>query len=277
MDYLDYRKALGIEIYDSDKQNIFKSRIQTYFQVIATFDFNREAEAEFSYQIGDPCLLEADRWDFEINEVTGPKRIWLYLQNHQQEFSDFLSCLCTFLNTYKSNTYIKANIRKAIENALKDSHIQYEILKDKDGVFYFPKGAPELDKSLISEPYQWLSIYPEAQQSFAKALKQYAINDKSNASNTIDALRKALEAFFQQFFSSNQSLENLKGAYGAYLKEHGIPKEIANNFNSLLEQYTNYNNHYAKHHDKSSQNVAEYMLYQTGNIMRLLLTLNQED
>ena len=277
MDYIDYRKALGTELYDADKLKMFKARIQTYFQAIADFPFNKFAEAEFSYHIGDPCLYEANTWDFEINASTGPKRIWLYLQNHQKDFSDFLACLCTFINTYKCNASTKASIRKAIENALKDSHIQFEIYKDKDGIFYFPKGVPEFDRALVTEPYHWIKEYPVARTAFAKALREYASIDENSASKIIDALRKALESFFQQFFHSDQSLENLKGVYGNYLKEHGIPKEIANNFNSLLDQYTNYNNHYAKHHDKSSQNVAEYMLYQTGNIMRLLLTLKQTE
>ena len=277
MDYLDYRKALGIEMFDSEKQRIFKSRIQTYLQAFANFPFEPFQEAQFSYQIGDPCLCEANNWDYEINAPTGPKRIWLYLQNHQNDFADFLSCLCTFINTYKCNASTKASIRKAIENALKDSHIQFEIYKDKDGVFYFPKGVPEFDKALVSEPFQWIKEYPVTQIAFAKALREYASNDESNASEIIDALRKALESFFQQFFNSNQTLENLKNVYGSFLKEHGVPKEIASNFETLLNQYTNYNNNYAKHRDRSSLNVAEYMLYQTGNIMRLLLTLKHAE
>ena len=36
-------------------------------------------------------------------------------------------------------------------------------------------------------------------------------------------------------------------------------------------------NNYAKHHNKTSKNVLEYIMYQTGNIIRLLITLNQEE
>ena len=36
-------------------------------------------------------------------------------------------------------------------------------------------------------------------------------------------------------------------------------------------------NNYAKHHNKTSRNVLEYIMYQTGNIIRLLITLKQEE
>jgi hypothetical protein len=36
-------------------------------------------------------------------------------------------------------------------------------------------------------------------------------------------------------------------------------------------------NGYAKHHDKTELNVLEYLMYQTGNIIRLLITLKQAE
>ena len=36
-------------------------------------------------------------------------------------------------------------------------------------------------------------------------------------------------------------------------------------------------NNYSKHQDKTSSLVLEYIMYQTGNIMRLLMTLYEED
>lgn len=75
--------------------------------------------------------------------------------------------------------------------------------------------------------------------------------------------------------SITDSLEKCKAIYGTYLKDHGVPKEISNNFESLLASYTNYMNDNAKHQDKADVNVLEYIMYQTGNIIRLLITLKQ--
>ena len=76
---------------------------------------------------------------------------------------------------------------------------------------------------------------------------------------------------------SEKSLENMISDYGSYLKNKGIPKEISNNFEKLLNQYTDFMNNYAKHHDKTSVNVLEYIMYQTGNIIRLLITLKKQE
>jgi len=40
---------------------------------------------------------------------------------------------------------------------------------------------------------------------------------------------------------------------------------------------TNFMNGYAKHHDKASKKVLEYIMYQTGNIIRLLVTLKERE
>lgn len=45
----------------------------------------------------------------------------------------------------------------------------------------------------------------------------------------------------------------------------------------LLQTYYNFMNGYAKHHDKTELNVLEYLMYQTGNIIRLLVTLKQAE
>lgn len=60
------------------------------------------------------------------------------------------------------------------------------------------------------------------------------------------------------------------------MTEKGVPVELRNNFEKLLESYTKYINNYAKHHDKVSLNVLEYIMYQTANLIRLAITLNTD-
>ena len=67
----------------------------------------------------------------------------------------------------------------------------------------------------------------------------------------------------------------MKSEYGTYMKEKGVPPEVSNNLETLLQSYTNFMNGYAKHHDKTDKNVLEYIMYQTGNIIRLLITLKK--
>lgn len=74
-----------------------------------------------------------------------------------------------------------------------------------------------------------------------------------------------------------KALERNKSIYGNYLSKAGVPKEIASNFETLLQTYCSFMNGYAKHHDKTELNVLEYLMYQTGNIIRLLITLKQAE
>lgn len=64
--------------------------------------------------------------------------------------------------------------------------------------------------------------------------------------------------------------------YGAFMDEHNVPSEISNVLTKILDLYTKYNNNYAKHHDKAEENVLEYIMYQTGSFIRLLITLKNE-
>lgn len=115
--------------------------------------------------------------------------------------------------------------------------------------------------------------YPKAHKAYSTALLKYAEATPATASETADSLRKALELFMREFFGVDKNLENLRPIYGNYLKARGVPASISNNFETLLQAYANYMNDNAKHDDRVKLNVLEYILYQTGNVMRLLLTL----
>ena len=265
MDWLDYREKLGIGFSDNDKGKLLSNKVATFVE---------NSQIMSSYTDGDYyrfCLMTGTMYDdpypltsflsilFQKKNITIPQTISYYI---------------AMVNTYAS---VDAPTRKLLIDILgkflKEVHVPYELFKDDDGYFVFPKGANELDNALVSEPLAWLSEYPKAHTAFIKALKEYAEASPENASDIADKFRKALETFMQEFFNTGKSLENCKAIYGTYLAEHGVPKEIAGNLETLLQAYTNYINNYAKHKDRTQVNVLEYLLYQTGNVIRLLITL----
>ena len=134
-----------------------------------------------------------------------------------------------------------------------------------------------MDSALVSQPLSWLSQYPKAHTAYVKALKEYSEASPDNASDIADKFRKTLETFLREFFGNNAPLEKNKVEYGRYLKSRGVPAEITGNMETLLQAYANFMNGYAKHQDATSLNVLEYLMYQTGNIIRLLITLKQEE
>ena len=69
-----------------------------------------------------------------------------------------------------------------------------------------PKGAKELDTTLVSEPLDWLKDYPKTRKTFCIALKQYT--DGVYIRDVADNFRKALEEFFQEFLGNTKNLAN---------------------------------------------------------------------
>ena len=280
MDYIDCREKLGLSFSDSDKQKLFIKRIHTLLLMKYQITFHEAEEIQFCYEVGIQTWMERQKTVLgnviNFDEPKGMRKLFFYLDDLQDNFIDFLAALVVFLNLFPCNSEKKKSLLENIELALRDSHIQYELLDDSGKTFIFPKGAKELDRALVSEPLEWLSSYQTSQKAFSKALKLYADSSDSNASDVADAFRKSLETFFQEFFNSDKSLENLKSEYGQFLKNCNVPAEISNNFQSLLNSYALFMNNYAKHHDKTSKNILEYIMYQTGNIIRLLITLKNE-
>ena len=284
MEWIDYREKLGISFWDEKKasffiaqllnslDDFFKDRIDSrdLYEII---DFDAVSDAEYH----SFCKMTGTRRGSILD--TGKRKIQESLEEHSANLSDFLSYYMAFVNclTNRSNGIQQAELLKLLDSAFADSRLQYAILKDGNMYFVFPKGAAELDAALVSQPLEWILAYPKAHKAYSTALLKYAEATPATASETADSLRKALELFMREFFGVDKSLENLRPIYGNYLKAHGVPSSISNNFETLLQAYTNYMNDNAKHDDRVKLNVLEYILYQTGNVMRLLLTLRCDE
>lgn len=280
MDWIDYREKLGIGFNDNDKIKIFYTRISNVLNsLVQSGDVSITADEYFCF-----CDETGSRVDSSLLvDFRGSDRFRdciHIIRDHERLFTDYLSYFVWFINTVKSEEerpWNKENYKNLLTRCLKDSHIQYDLLEDDGKFFVFPKGAEEMDAALVSQSLFWLAAYPNAHTAFVKALKEYSEATPENASDIADKFRKTLETFFQEFFSCDKSLENCKGLYGSYLKSRNVPPEITANFETLLQSYTNFMNGYAKHHDKTGLNVLEYIMYQTGNIIRLLITLKQAE
>lgn len=283
MDFLDYREKLGIGFCDTEK---FKYFLQKIFNVLSAIEDDYSSGCIDVDEFYSFCNLTGTYLDTNLSPEHLNRERYRYcisiLNRHTENMTDFLSYYIAFTNSIKIKKYSeKCWTRKGFANLLvnmcKEAHIPVDLLMDEDEYFAFPKGVPEMDYALVSQPLEWLNKYPAAHTAWVKALKEYSNSTDENASEVADKFRKSLEAFFQAFFEGNKSLENYKADYGKYLKKQGIPKEISGNFEMLLQAYSNYMNNYAKHRDATNERVLEYLMYQTGNIIRLLITLRREE
>ncbi len=279
MEWLDYRKKLGIGFSDSDKFRLFLRKIYNYLEGIAR-DNSVSIHANEYLKYCNMCGIEV-KYDICFEPDKGFDRFRdciSIIRDKDYCIESFLAYYVAFINSldikYHCNDE-KEKLTRLLTKKLQESHIPYEIINDNEGFFVFPQGAKELDDGLVSEPLSWLEEYPLSHRAFVKALKEYADLNEDNVSDVADKFRKALETFLQEFFGKDKNLENLHSVYGDYLKEKGIPKEIRQNFCTVLQMYINYMNSYAKHHDKASINALEYIMYETGNIIRLLVMLRR--
>lgn len=269
MKYVDYREKLGLGFNDENKTKMLFNKIIEFlkkanndYTLIDALFGSEDAEYLFFQMVGENTCYD------DYRDIINSFRKETSIAGIISKFIVLVN-----LSTPEGTNFLIDLLKQYLESL----NIAYELIKDEDGYFVFPKGAKELDNALVSAPLEWLSSYPNSRKEWIRALKDYANLTDDNASDVADKFRKALERFLQEFFGKTKSLENLKSEYGAYLKARGVPSEISNNFETLQKSYTDFMNNYAKHHNKTSRNVLEYIMYQTGNIIRLLITLKQEE
>lgn len=286
MDFLDYREKLGIGFCDNEKYKFFLVKI---FNILGEIALDTRFCGINANEYREFCRITGTEVDYKLlSEFIGPAgyRHWLsILRRVCEDPREFFAYYISLVNIVPEDRepdesgrfFERKGLIKLLTAMLAESHIGYNLINADGEYFVFPKGAVELDSALVSQPLAWLNQYPKAHTAFVKALREYADATTENASDIADKFRKALETFFQEFFKNDKALESNKSIYGNYLSKAGVPKEIASNFETLLQTYCNFMNSYAKHHDKTELNVLEYLMYQTGNIIRLLITLKQAE
>ena len=199
MNWLDYREQLGIGFSDEKKIQYFLTKI---------FNVLEDMKPDMSIQIS-----EDEYYTFCNTTGTSMKHGQLYgegyslilstLESHSCNFKDFIAHYMAFINCQDDDRlkrWTKQNFKNLLCNLLEESHIPFDLIEDEQGYFLFPKGATELDNSLVSQPLIWLNDYPLTKKAWIKALKDYSEATELTASETADNFRKALERFFQEFF-----------------------------------------------------------------------------
>ncbi len=273
MKWIDYREKLGIGFNDPQKFQALKNMIVTEFDQI---DLSPSLYTGHGFILYYQMVGEHPHVRYGYFNADGVANSIL----NGDDIPDVISKHIALINTSKkafNDPRVGSFFKTSLFSFLDNLNIPYSIVTDDDGIFIFPKGVPEFDEALVSAPLTWLKDYPKAEKAWSNALRAYSEVNADTASRVADDFRKALERFFQEFFQTGdgKTLENCKAEYGKYLKANGVPSEVSNNLETLLQAYTNYMNNYAKHKDEAKINVLEYLMYQTGNIIRLVIMLKQ--
>lgn len=272
MNFYDYTEILGLNYDESDKQNAFINKFKNLIYTWEGDVFPKNAQISFATRLG---LEYHPQWKKIYYQDERLQTAWMYISMFDS-FNGKVAAISELINTLSlfNQENVCKTIKEIVRHFFDSCHISYRVIEDEDEFFLIPGGDRILNRKEVNEPLESLMLYPRSKEAFVRAIKAYKdISDIITPSEVADYFRKALETFCQEFFNSNKSLENYKSEYGNYLKAQGITKELSGNFETLLQMYTNYNNNNAKHQHKVSTKVLEYIMYQTGNIIRLLVTL----
>lgn len=271
MDFIDYREKLGIGFNDRELENMFFNRI---FNVLDDLqDMNNQISKKEYFHF---CRYTGYPMQHGISAGEGWRIILQILHKNISSVREFLPYYMFMINCQEDTEYkswTKEQFKNLVRNCLMESHIPCEVYEENDGYFVFPKGAEELDKALVSEPLEWLLGYPQARKTYCVALKQYS--EGKYVRDTADNLRKALEEFLQEFLGNDKNLETNKTEICKYLGSQGVDAGIVGLFQPLINSYKNINDRIAKHHDKVDAKLLEFLLYQTGVLIRMVLSVSK--
>lgn len=274
MKQIDYIKKLGIKIDGSESNKKLKNFITTQlgefrnkYQYsdtgygIASIFYKRNCIAAKTINLSS--MLRVFEKEKDI------KKVILY-------YTSFLIIIKYYAKSGCIDPKVFDLMIYELEDVLYQHNLGFEIFKDEDGVYLLSIGHTELDQKLIIDSMEWLKDYPDIRTQAIDALNTYYNREYGMASEVVDKYRKLLEQFMQRYFNSSGALTSLKSNYGSKLKEAGVSKEIANGFEKILNLYDMYNNNHAKHHNDACEYDIEYIMYETFNIIRLLLQIERK-
>ena len=267
MKWVDYREKLGIGFSDSSKTKLLANKIATF---VESSSLNSDYSSNDYYRF---CLMVGHKYSFTLTPEKDLSSLFL---SSKLTTPSLISYYVAFVNTQTECKIIhRRKLIIVLQEFLNDLGIANEVIWDDDGAFVFPKGAAELDDALVSQPLEWLSDYPKAHKTFAIALKQYS--EGIYIRDVADNLRKALEAFLQEFLENDKNLENNKNEICRYLGSQGVDAGISGLFQPLINAYKNINDRIAKHNDAVDAKLLEFLLYQTGLLIRMVLVVKQSN
>ncbi len=173
----------------------------------------------------------------------------------------------SWMENFKDQT--KRKFLLDIKEIVSITNVPIELRYNEADFFIYPSGAKLLDEKLINDNLNWLSDYPKSYDLFKSSLLNLEVIGKERM--VVDNLRLSMELILQAVFGNKKSLENQKSELGKYLKNKNISSEISNIYIKILDYYSKYQNNNVKHSDNINFVEIEFILYQTGTLMRLLI------
>jgi len=233
-------------------------------------------DARYSFLLGLPVLELDTSWK-DLSPLKTALTTTIYRQiASANDLSEFAFRLQLFLWVLASQApeavgTLATFLKQAVESS---PSIRLRIAVKGHEATLYPGGAKILDDALINDPLGWMDSHPKVMKRFVNALHLYLDKDKSKYRNLLDDLRVSLETLLRELLSNRKSLEKQKDPLLKWMDERGAHKQIRNQFWTLLDYYSKYQNDTVKHQEKWEEFEVEHIIYLTGCFMRFLLQLD---
>ena len=147
MDWLDYRKKLGIGFCDKDKFNLFLVKI---FNVLNAISQNSNEGCFTDNEYFSFCNLTGSLYDVRISDSCYNRERFqeflTILDRHRNSLEEFLSYYIAFTNSIEVSKPLPQNLARKhyanlLDNLLNEARIPVDLIKDGDEYFAVPKGG----------------------------------------------------------------------------------------------------------------------------------------
>lgn len=274
-----FNKRWNIKDDEEDKEQL-KNRclavINNYLNSIPEY-YDRKYEisdfcSEIEIQLG-LCSSNNDYDDFSRTKLFRMlNSLDLNTKENYNLFMYFIEIVLNYEYVHFEDEEINSFIIRIAE-VLKISNANVMVCKNGNNYELYPMDTEFLSGALIVDVLSWLDEFEQSKKSFAKAIRTK--RTESNYRGIIDELRLSIELLFKQLFKNEKSLENQTENIGRYFKENNISIEISNMYIKLMDLYTKFNNNNAKHNDNIKEIEIDYMIYLTGNFIRLIVLIEK--
>jgi len=267
MKWIDYREKLGIGFNDREKFRMLSTILINYVDNVVKESYDEQSYLNYCQMIGENCWNHKRPYR-HLSDSLGRA------ESTEELVAKYVAFCNTFCNRYAYNNINKQQLLEYLKETLEKLNLLYDVFVDEDGTFLFPQGAKEFDYALVSEPLEWLVDYPNARKTYTIALQQYA--EGLYIRDVADNLRKAFEEFLKEFLNNNHDLNRNKKEIESYLKSQNAAPQLITMLVTLITHYYLLNNEVAKHNDKIDEKYLEFLLYQTGVFIRMLIIVKKE-
>jgi hypothetical protein len=262
-----FNKVFGIHDDLSQEQGRFVERVnQTAFDRIEELKYPVSYESIFKkvcYWLGtnaDVRIAKENRMNYGSTRFIPPIRSLT-----DDEFMETLKVLVFLYEALDKASEEQETLSGWIEAALSHATVDLGVTWN-DGMFY-PSGARELDESLVEEPLEWLTEFPNERVDYLKALTGYTNN---RLDEVIINCYLAVEGIARDVLGNKKTLDNNREEL---VKRIGISQE----WKSLLSNFINYANEFKRHASDKRHNInpaeVEGFLYMSGLLLRMIIAV----